>query len=178
MELEQLKFPIGRFKPQHSYAAEELKSNIQLISALPSKLLNLTSGWDEDKLNTPYRPDGWTIRQLIHHIADSHMNASIRIRLTLTEDNPVIKPYKQDLWAELPDAKTASIEMSLQLIRYIHLRLVVLLNSLGPQELSRTYHHPETNRDYRIDEVIALYAWHSEHHYQQVFQLARRNNWN
>jgi hypothetical protein len=177
MELEQLKYPIGRFSPQHPYNAEVVKSNIQVISALPSKLINLTNGWDEPKVNTPYRPDGWTVRQLIHHIADSHMNAYMRIRLTLTEDHPTIKPYKQDLWAELPDAKTASIDMSLQLIRYIHLRLVVLLNTLTPQELSRTYHHPEMNREYRIDEVIALYAWHSEHHYQHLFQLAKRNNW-
>jgi len=177
MELEQLRYPIGRFVPQDSYTPAEIKTNIQIISALPSKFINLLGGWDNDKLNTPYRPDGWTVRQLVHHVADSHMNAYVRFRLALTEDNPVIKPYEEQLWAELPDAKEAQVELSLQLMRYIHLRWVLLLNSLGETELARTYVHPSNNCTNRLDMVIANYAWHSEHHYQQAFQLAARNNW-
>jgi len=177
MELEQLRFPIGRFTPKESYTPAEIKTNIQIISALPSKFINLLGGWDNDKYNTPYRPDGWTVRQLVHHVADSHMNAYTRFRLALTEDNPTIKPYEEALWAELPDAKEAPVELSLQLIRYIHLRWVLLLNSLNDADLARTYIHPANQSVNRLDAVIANYAWHSEHHYQHAFQLAARNNW-
>ena len=177
MELEQLRYPIGRFTPQDSYTAAEIKTDIQIISALPSKFINLLGVWDEEKISTPYRPDGWTIRQLVHHVADSHINAYTRFRLALTEDNPTIKPYREDLWAELPDAKAAQVELSLQLIRYVHLRWVLLLNSMNETDMARTYVHPEAEKIFRLDTVIANYAWHSEHHYQQAFQLAARNNW-
>lgn len=177
MELEKLKYPIGRFNGQSSYTPAEIKTNIQIISALPSKFINLMGGWDEDKFNTLYRPDGWTVRQLVHHVADSHMNAYVRCRLALTEDNPTIKPYDEAAWAELPDAKNAPVELSLQLIRYIHLRWVLLLNSMNDSDLARTYVHPATGKKVRMDTVIATYAWHSEHHYQHAYQLAARNNW-
>jgi hypothetical protein len=177
MDQEQLRYPIGKFTFQDSYTPAEIKTNIQIISALPSKFINLLGGWTEDQYNTPYRPDGWTIRQLVHHVADSHINAYTRCRLALTEDNPVIKPYEEHLWAELPDAKAAPVELSLQLIRYVHLRWVLLLNSMGETELARTYIHPASGRAFRMDEVIANYAWHSEHHYQHAYQLAARNNW-
>jgi hypothetical protein len=177
MELEQLKYPIGQFAPKANYSSEEIKTNIQIISALPSKFINLMGGWDEDKLNTPYRPGGWTARQLVHHVADSHINAYTRCRLALTEDNPTIKPYEEQLWAELPDAQASPVELSLQLIRYVHLRWVILLRSLNSDELARTYFHPGSQQTVRLDEFIANYAWHSEHHYQHAFQLAARNNW-
>lgn len=177
MELEQLKYPIGRFKSKGNYTPEEIKTDIQIISALPSKFINLMGGWDEDKFNTPYRPDGWTVRQLVHHVADSHINAYTRCRLAMTEENPTIKPYEEQLWAELPDAKAAPVELSLQLIRYVHLRWVLLLRSMDSKDLARTYFHPGNQKTVRLDEVIANYAWHSEHHYQHAFQLAARNNW-
>ena len=177
MDLEQLRFPIGQFQAQSTYSQADVKSNIQIISALPSKFINLLGSWEEDRLNTPYRPGGWTVRQLVHHVADSHINAYTRCRLALTEDNPVIKPYEEQLWAELPDAKAAQVELSIQLMRYVHLRWVLLLNSMGEAELARTYFHPSANRSFRMDEVIANYAWHSEHHYQHAYQLAARNNW-
>ncbi len=177
MELEKLKYPIGKFVPQASYSEAEIKSNIQIISALPSKFINLLGNWDSEKLNTPYRPDGWTVRQLIHHVADSHINSYVRFRLALTEDNPTIRPYHEELWAELPDAKTAPIDLSTQLLRYVHLRWVLLLNSMNDEDMAKTYVHPANNSVYRLDEVIAQYAWHSEHHYQQAYQLAARNNW-
>lgn len=176
-EPEDLRYPIGRFQKQEHYSADEVKSNIQIISAIPSKFMNLLGGWDEEKLDTPYRPDGWTIRQLVHHMADSHMNAYIRFRLALTEDSPTIKPYKENLWAELPDAKSAQVDLSLQLLKYIHLRWVLLMNSMDEADLARTYVNPDTGRIYPLAEVIALYAWHSEHHYQQAFTLAQRNHW-
>lgn len=177
MDPNELRYPIGEFRSQDSYTASEIKSNIQIISALPSKFINLLGNWDDHRLDTPYRPDGWTVRQLIHHVADSHINAYTRCRLAMTEDNPVIKPYEEQLWAELPDAKTAQVELSLQLMRYVHLRWVLLLNSLDESDLARTYFHPGSQKSFRLDEVIANYAWHSEHHYQHAFRLAQRNNW-
>ncbi len=177
MDLDQLKYPVGKFTPKAIYTEAEIKSNIQIISALPSKFINLLGNWEDEKLNSTYRPDGWTIRQLIHHVADSHINAYVRFRLALTEDSPTIKPYREDLWAELPDAKMAPIDLSTQLLRYVHLRWVLLLNSMNEIDFAKTYVHPIGNKSYRLDEVIALYAWHSEHHYQQAYQLAVRNNW-
>ncbi|WP_247235394.1 YfiT family bacillithiol transferase [Telluribacter sp. SYSU D00476] len=177
MELEQLRYPIGRFTGKASYSPDEVKTNIQVISALPSKFINLLGSWDNHKLDTPYRPDGWTVRQLIHHVADSHINAYTRLRLALTEDNPTVRPYEEGLWAELPDAQTASVEYSIQLLKYLHLRWVLLLNSLDEKGLARTYYHPGSKQTVRLDEYIAMYAWHSDHHYQHAYQLARRNNW-
>jgi hypothetical protein len=177
MELENLKYPIGRYASGQVSTPEDIRTNIQIISALPSKFINLLGGWEDDRLDTPYRPDGWTVRQLIHHVADSHMNAYIRFRLALTEDSPTIKPYREDLWAELPDAQSAQVELSLQLLKYIHLRWVLLMNSMDEADLARTYIHPETERGYPLAEVIGIYAWHSEHHYQQAFSLAQRNQW-
>lgn len=177
MESEDLKFPIGRFSGSKEYSAHEIQSNIQVISAIPSKFINLLGGWDEDRLNTPYRPDGWTVRQLVHHVADSHMNAYVRFRLALTEDSPTIKPYKEAAWAELADAKTAPVDLSLQLMKYIHLRWVLLLNSMSESDWKKTYVHPETKRSVPLYEVVAMYAWHSEHHYQHAFTLAARNQW-
>lgn len=177
MELEKLRYPIGHFIAQDSYSPAENKTNIQIISALPSKFINLMGSWDDEKLNTAYRPDGWTVRQVVHHVADSHINAYTRTRLALTEDNPTIKPYDEAAWAELPDAKTAQVELSLQLIRYVHLRWVLLLNSMNEADLARTYFHPGSQETVRMDAMIAHYAWHSEHHYQHAFQLAARNNW-
>lgn len=177
MELEALQYPIGRFEPSDSYPPEDVRTNIQIISALPSKFINLLGGWTEEQYDTRYRPDSWTVRQLIHHVADSHINAYVRFRLALTEDNPTIKPYKEDRWAELPDAKTAQVDLSLQLMKNVHLRWVLLMNSMDAADLARTYTHPDTGRSIRLDEVIALYAWHSEHHYQHAFTLAEREGW-
>lgn len=177
MELEKLKYPIGHFVDKGTYTPADIKTNIQIISALPSKFINLLGGWTEEQYNSPYRPDGWTIRQLIHHVADSHINAYTRCRLAMTEDNPTIKPYNEAAWAELADGKMAPVELSIQLLRYVHLRWVLLLNSMNKEDLARTYFHPATQKSVRLDSVIAMYAWHSEHHYQHAFQLAVRNNW-
>ncbi len=177
MDLEKLKYPIGKFAAADAYSASQVKTNIQIISAIPSKFVNLLSSWSEAQLDTPYRPEGWTVRQLVHHVADSHLNSYCRFRLALTEDAPLIKPYREDLWAELPDAKSGPVELSLQLLKFTHYRWVLLLNSLGEPELERTFQNPETGRILRLDTAIALYAWHGEHHYQQALQLARRNGW-
>ncbi len=177
MDSEKLKYPIGRFKAEASYSPAQVKTNIQVISAIPSKFVNLLASWPDARLDTPYRPEGWTVRQLVHHVADSHINSYCRFRLALTEDNPTIKPYREDLWAELPDARSGPVELSLQLLKFTHYRWVLLLNSLGEEELARTFYNPSSRQIVRLDTAIALYAWHGEHHYQQAFQLAMRNGW-
>lgn len=175
--MENLRFPIGRFELGKTYSEAETQAQIQTISALPSKLFNVVNVLNEAQLETPYRPEGWTILQTVHHIADSHMNAYIRFKLALTEDNPAIKPYEEALWAELADGKTAPVDWSLQLLKYVHLRWVMLLNSLTETDLQRSYFHPETKRVFPLQEVIALYAWHSEHHYEHINQLCIREGW-
>lgn len=175
--MEDLRYPIGKFKPQDTYSPEEIKTNIQVISAIPSKFVNLLSDWRDHQLDTPYRPEGWTVRQLVHHVADSHINAYCRFRLALTEENPTIKPYQESLWATLPDAESAPVELSLQLLKFVHYRWVLLLNSLGEPELGRTFFNPGTQKTTRLDTAIALYAWHGEHHYQHACQLALRKGW-
>jgi uncharacterized damage-inducible protein DinB len=175
--MENLKYPIGRFEFGKTYSKAETNAQIQTISALPSKLFNVVNVLTEAQLETPYRPGGWTVRQTIHHVADSHMNAYMRFKLALTEENPTIKPYEEGLWAELPDGKTAPVGWSLQLLKYVHLRWVMLLNSLTEQDLERTYFHPETKRTFPLSEVLALYAWHSEHHYEHINQLCMREGW-
>jgi hypothetical protein len=131
----------------------------------------------EAQLETPYRPEGWTVRQTVHHVVDSHINAYIRFKLALTENNPAIKPYEEALWAELADGKGALVEWSLQLLKYVHLRWVMLLNSLTEPDWERTYFHPETKRVFALREVAALYAWHSEHHYEHINQLCLHEGW-
>lgn len=175
--MENLKYPIGRFVSGKTYTEAETRAQIQTISALPSKLFNVINVLNEAQLETPYRLEGWTILQTVHHIADSHMNAYIRFKLALTEENPAIKPYEEVLWAELADGKTAPVDWSLQLLKYVHLRWVMLLNSLTEADLQRTYFHPETKRVFPLREVIALYAWHSEHHYEHINQLCIREGW-
>lgn len=172
-----LSFPIGKIKLKSTYTQEETQRNIQVISALPSKLINLAGGWQSAQLDTPYRPGGWTAKQLIHHIADSHMHAYLRCKHSLTEDTPTIKPYLQDQWAALADSEATPVEVSLQLLKYLHIRWVLLLNSLNEAEMARPYLHPETQLYFRLDQVIAVYAWHSEHHYQHLYRLAERENW-
>jgi len=175
--MENLKYPIGRFTYSTPASTAETQSQIQTISALPSKLLNIVNMLNESQLETPYRPEGWTVRQVVHHVADSHANANIRFHLALTEQNPTIKPYKEALWAELPDGKTAPVEWSLQLLKYVHLRWVLVLNSMTEADFSRTYFHPEQQKSFELREAVALYAWHSEHHYQHIRQLCLHNGW-
>ncbi len=177
MDSEKLKYPIGRFQAEASYSPAQVKTNIQIISAIPSKFVNLLASWPDARLDTPYRPEGWTVRQLVHHVADSHLNSYCRFRLALTEENPAIKPYREDLWAELPDARSGPVELSLQLLKFTHYRWVLLLNSLGEEELARTFYNPAYEQTVRLDTAIAMYAWHGEHHYQQALQLGVRNGW-
>jgi len=165
---ETLKYPIGKFQKPDRITLETIGRWIDEIEHLPTQLRILVQELDEKTLNTTYRPGGWTIRQVIHHLPDSHMNSYIRFRWALTEDKPTIKAYYEDRWAELPDAKSANIEISLILLEAIHIRWSLLLRSLELEELHRSFIHPETKKKVRLDENIGIYAWHGKHHLAHI----------
>jgi hypothetical protein len=175
--LEQLRYPIGEFEKPDSHTLRQQQEWIDVLTALPRWLDACIENLDEAQLQTPYRPGGWTVQQVIHHIADSHMNAYVRLKLALTEDNPTIKPYKEALWAELPDNSSVPVNISITLLHALHRRWTATLRALQPEEWLRTYHHPESNRDVPLWEMTAMYAWHSRHHMEHIRQLRERMNW-
>jgi hypothetical protein len=171
-----LQYPIGDFLKPQGVDADERREAIAVIAALPFQLRASVADLTEAQLDTPYRDGGWTVRQLVHHVADSHMNAYVRTRLALTEDWPTIKPYEEARWAELGDARTLPVEVSLSLVESLHRRWVALLESLGETEWARGYVHPEMGRQ-GLAEVAALYSWHSRHHTAHVTELRKRMGW-
>jgi len=175
--LENLRYPIGKYKRPEQYTSQSLNDWMNIIEALPQWLDICIENLDEAQLHVPYRDGGWTIQQVIHHVADSHMNAYIRLKLALTEDNPQIKPYAEALWAELPDTELVPINISTTLIHALHRRWTVLMRQLQPLQWERTYYHPEQKRDVPLWELAALYAWHSRHHMEHIRRLRERMNW-
>lgn len=171
-----LRYPIGPFVLSESIDRRQRRTSIDTIRDLPQELRTVTAGLEADQLNTQYRAGSWTVRQLVHHLADSHMNAYIRVRLALTEDRPIIKPYFEDRWAELPDAKEADTEVSLQLLEALHGRWTALWEIMTDEQFARTYRHPEMG-EMRMDQVLALYAWHSRHHVAHISNLRARSGW-
>lgn len=174
-----LNFPIGKFDPPADpdwQAAAGRAQAIAGIAALPANLRAAVHGLSDPQLDTPYREGGWTVRQLVHHVADSHANAYARVRLALTEDWPTIKPYDQARWAELADARTLPVEVSLDLLESLHRRWVVLLQSLQETDWQRGYLHPESGKQ-TLGVVVLLYDWHSRHHTAHVAQLRKRMAW-
>jgi len=174
--LDTLRYPIGDFTHGATFPFADTQQHVAAIAGLPKKLTELVGKWGDDRLDTPYRPEGWTVRQVVHHVADSHINAYVRTKLALTEDNPTIKPYKEGGWAQLADAKL-DVAPSLVMLSNLHLRWVTVLESLGEAGLQRTYFHPGSQKNVSLGEMIGLYAWHGEHHYQHVYRLADRNGW-
>src|SRR4051812_15722449 len=173
--MEKLQYPIGKFDYEGTITAEQRNLWIGEIAAAPQKLRAAVHGLSESQLDTPYRPDGWTVRQVIHHVADSHMNSFIRFRLALTEDAPTVKPYDEAKWALLKDAGEPA-EISLQLLDSLHHRWVVMLRSLADEDFSRTVRHPELGL-IDLNFLCALYAWHSRHHEAHITALRRREGW-
>lgn len=173
MDLETLKYPIGKYTPPEPISDEQIKIWIGEIETLPKRLSDLVSTLNEEQLNTPYRPGGWTGKQVIHHLADSHMNAFIRFHLALTETNPTIKPYLENKWAELPYLKEVPIDISLSIITNVHARLIYLLKSLTTIDLEKTYVHPEYNKTFKLREVVGLYAWHGNHHLGHIKSIIK-----
>lgn len=178
MESEELlRYPIGRYVIPEAYTREQLDDWMDLLSVLPSWLDAVIENLDEYQLSTPYREGGWTVSQLIHHIADSHTNALIRLKLTLTEDTPQIQPYNQDAWVGLPDVTTEPVNVSITLLHALHRRMLALLRGLDREQLERSCFHPEHQRLIPVWELIAMYAWHSRHHTEHIKQLRLRKNW-
>ena len=171
-----LRYPIGRFKFPDSVTAVERKEFIAAIEAAPDGLRHAVAGLDDEQLSAAYRPGGWTVRQLVHHVPDSHMNAYVRFRLALTEDEPVIKPYAEDRWAQLADATASPIGDSLDLLDSLHRRWAALLRSMSEIDFACTFRHPELGV-VRLDRNLALYAWHGRHHIAHVTALRDRMGW-
>lgn len=159
------RFPIGEFESPSQITRDLVEKWITIITYFPQKLSLEVSHLTDDQLDTIYRNGGWTIRQVVHHCADSHMNSLIRFKLALTEENPIIRPYFEDRWAELIDSKNFPIASSLQILEGVHTRWKALLENLNENDLSKTYIHPEHGKVFEIGEYIALYAWHCEHHW-------------
>lgn len=177
MNMEKLRYPIGKYNCPDEITEKVLFEWIEDISSFPSRIRNAVTNLTDEQLDTPYREGGWTVRQVVHHCADSHINALMRFKLTLTEENPTIKPYFQDRWVELADSKDVPIGSSLKMLEGLHERWTILLKSLTEAELKKTFSHPEHGRDFRLDETIGNYAWHCNHHLAHITTLKKRMNW-
>ncbi len=175
--LEQLKYPIGHFKIPETITEEQLKKWITILEELPQRLETMVKPLSAKQLEAPYRPGGWTVRQLVHHIADSHHHSYIRFKWGLTEDNPLIKPYDEKAWSELFDAKTAPIQISLDHLKAVHAKLVYLLRGLTMAQLQRKFTHPDGNTETTLAENIGRYAWHGSHHFAHIENLIKREGW-
>ncbi len=171
-----LRYPIGPFRRPESLTPEERVSCIERLAVQPAQLNAAVSGLTEAQLETPYRPDGWTVRQVAHHVPDSHLNMYIRLKVAITETQPTIKPYDQDAWVTLADVKVVPVSTSMTLFASVQERAVAILRSLGADDFAKTFFHPE-NGVMTVDQLIALYAWHGDHHTAQIQNLRKRNGW-
>jgi hypothetical protein len=175
-ELEELKYPIGKFKWPETVTTTEIDLAYNTITSFPEMMMKAVSGLSAEQLDTPYRQEGWTIRQVVHHCADSHMNALIRFKLALTEDGPTIKPYKEGEWAKLVDY-TMDPTVSIYIITGVHARWTALLDRIEGDEWQRTFVHPEHGRVFRLDQAAMLYQWHCLHHLSHILKLRERKDW-
>jgi uncharacterized damage-inducible protein DinB len=175
-DLERLRYPIGRFAPRRSLGIEERRVLIEDIGAVPAAYRAAVSDLSAEQLDTPYRSGGWTVRQLVHHVPDSHLNSYIRCKLAVTEQEPTIKPYDEAAWSELGDARGADIEMSLALLEALHLRWTTFLRSLAAEQFACTFRHPELGL-VTLDTALQLYAWHGRHHLAHIESLRARMGW-
>lgn len=176
-EIQNLRYPVGKYSPKKNITAEDVAGYIKTIEEFPEKMKQAVAGLSNAQLDTPYRDGGWTIRQVVHHVVDSHINSYTRFKLTLTEDTPAIRPYFEDRWAELPEAKTGPVEISIPLLEALHRRWALMLRNITGKELKRTFYHPESKKETALDELMGLYAWHSDHHLAHITELKKRMNW-
>jgi uncharacterized damage-inducible protein DinB len=170
------RYPTGKFRWEGPATVAQREHRISEIQAAPARLREAVKGLSDERLDTPYREGGWTVRQVVHHLADSHLNAYIRFRLALTEDQPTVKPYDQALWSNLEDARTAPIEPSLTLLESLHTRFIILLRSMKAEDFAKTFYHPE-HGPMTLDHNLAMYAWHGRHHVAHITSLAARMGW-
>jgi hypothetical protein len=171
-----LRYPVGKFQYEGSLSEEQKGRYLSEVEQTPVKLRAAVKGLSDQQFDSPYRPEGWTVRQVVHHVPDSHMNAYVRFKLALTEDEPTIKPYAEDRWAQLADTKTTPVEVSLAMMDLLHARWNLLLRSLKPEDWKRSYRHPEMGL-VELQQALALYAWHGRHHVAHITSLRERNGW-
>ena len=174
--MDDLRFPVGKFHHEGSVNDQQKQAFLDEIEQTPAKLRAAVAGLSDSQLDTPYRADGWTVRQVVHHVPDSHLNSYVRFKLALTEDEPTIKTYAEDRWAELSDTKATPIEVSLVLLESLHHRWVRLLRSLTPEQWMRRFRHPELG-PMTLEKTLALYAWHGRHHVAHITELRKRMSW-
>lgn len=171
------RYPIGPFSVEGEITPARREGWITELADAPAQLRAAVQGLSEAQFATPYREGGWTVRQVVHHVPDSHLNAYVRFKLALTEDNPTIRPYEEARWAELPDSAATQIGVSLVLLEALHRRWVVLLRAMQEPEWSRTFFHPEHNKSFRLDRILAMYAWHGRHHVAHITTFRERMGW-
>lgn len=173
-QLDNLRYPIGKFLAPAEISKVEIENFIADLEDLPALFRKEMTGFSKQMLDEAYRPGGWTARQVVHHVADSHINAYIRFKLTLTEDLPTIKPYKESLWSELSDAKNGHPELSLSLLEAVHRRFVVFLRTISENDFDRRYFHPESKKEFDLKTALALYSWHGKHHLDHIRIVKRK----
>jgi hypothetical protein len=175
-KMSDLQYPVGKFVYEGPLSEDQKQRCLDQITQTPANMRAAVKGLSEAQLDTPYRPGGWTVRQVVHHVPDSHFNSYMRFKLALTENEPTIKPYAEDRWAELADTKLTPIEVSLTLLESLHDRWMRLLRSLQPEDWKRTFRHPELGV-MNLDKTLALYAWHGRHHVAHITSLRARSGW-
>jgi len=175
--IELKKFPIGTFQENNTSCDIELESHIKVIKNFPEKLKKLIEDFSDEQLDTPYREGGWTVRQLVNHLADSHANSFIRFKLALTEENPTIKPYDEAKWAELQDSISMPVKPAMRMLKGIHQRWYVLLKTMTNKQFERTFRHPEKGDDHNLRYFLAFYAWHCNHHFAHIENLKKEKGW-
>jgi uncharacterized damage-inducible protein DinB len=175
--LEQKRFPIGKFEAPENICDIKLDEYIKVIKDFPGKLKNLIENFTDEQFDTPYREGGWTVRQVVNHLADSHINSFMRFKLALTEDNPTIKPYDEAKWAELQDSFSMPIKPAMRMLKGTHQRWTVLLKTMTNKQFERTFHHPEQNKDINLRVCLAHYVWHCNHHFAHIENLKIEKGW-
>jgi DinB superfamily len=174
--MQDLRYPIGPLVYRESLSPEERRTAIAAIAATPERLRAAVAGLSDPQLDTRYRPGGWTVRQVVHHLPDSHMNGYTRFKLALTEEEPTVRPLLEGSWGELPDGRTAPVELSLGLLERLHERWVLVLDAISPEQWKRTYVHPESGT-HTLDGLLSVYSWHGPHHVAHITSLRQREGW-
>ena len=175
-DLEKLRFPIGKYKIE-AVEVQDYPKLIDQLEELPGKVRAAVMGLTDEQLDTPYREGGWTLRQVVHHLPDSHLNAYMRFKLAITEDTPIIKPYEEGLWAECKEAKYGPLNDSLDLLDSLHRRWVAFLRTLKPEDFLRKYYHPAQEKNYVLSSVLGMYVWHGKHHLAHITETKKANGW-
>lgn len=175
--LEHKKYPIGKYQSSAEVTDQHIDQHIETLKIFPTKLRQALENFSDDMLDTQYRTDGWTIRQLINHLADSHMQSFSRFKLALTEDNPTVKPYDEAKWAELQDGRNEQVKASLMILEGLHFRWVHMLKTMTNRDFEKTYFHPEHNQKIYLRDNVAFYAWHCEHHLAHINSLKKEKGW-